>query len=77
MAATRFVLLAALLSITKVHCSRNLSDGVNQLFSSVNSKEEFTGDVWALLIAGSAGWGNYRLETGNFDCTSLSLGARG
>lgn len=20
----------------------------------------FSGDVWALLIAGSAGWGNYR-----------------
>ena len=56
-----FGLLAALLLISTVHGARKLySEGVHELFSGVKSEDKFTGEVWALLIAGSAGWGNYR-----------------
>ncbi|KAK9806827.1 hypothetical protein WJX72_004028 [[Myrmecia] bisecta] len=30
------------------------------LHSAKPAKQDFTGDVWAVLIAGSSGWGNYR-----------------
>lgn len=76
--STRFVLLIAFLVTTSVHCARNLySDGVSNLFSGVESKEEFTGDVWALLIAGSAGWGNYRSDIVSLWCLSLIRQAQG
>jgi len=55
------VLLAAVLLISNANGARKLySEGVHDLFSSVRSEEAFSGEVWALLIAGSAGWGNYR-----------------
>jgi glycosylphosphatidylinositol transamidase (GPIT) subunit GPI8 len=38
---------------------------ISSMFSSaVNSMPyKFAGDLWAVLVAGSAGWGNYRHQS--------------
>jgi legumain len=43
-------------------CTALRPDLLNDVLGSAKTKsgDDFTGEVWALLIAGSAGWGNYR-----------------